>query len=1180
MKVWAHSFRWALRIGFGVISSISLGACSKFHSAVSSSQSSPQQNQLVDPLHIARTQLKLFVQSSITLNGQCISNQEITIAINGSNASMATCVDKIFSAVVDLPGADGTKNILVSQEDPNGRLWQDSVAVTKDTVAPVPTLLNLSRQNAGIAVNGTCEMGAPISFAGDVTGAPTAVQCLNGLFQATLNPLPGDGQKQVIVRQTDEAGNAGQTANTIMFDTTAPVVTIAQPAANAEFTDAFTLTGNCESGLDVVASGAGVSALVSALCQNGSYTLPASLSAGLGNKLVVVAQTDSSQNRGQATRTLVRIMANNTPPAITFLQPAANTAAQTGVTISGNCQTGLTVNISGAVQAPSTTTCVNGQFSAAILFSNGNGNKTIMVAQTNANNLTGTAQRTFVRDTVNPTVTIVSPLANAIVGSSVQVSGVCETGIPVVLYGGGVNANVSANCNNGLYSGTVALKAGDGAKEIRAGQTDSAQNSGVAIVQVTLDTQAPVVQILQPIAGTIAPAGLTVTGSCESGITVSAAGTGSASVVQAPCANNAFSVNVVFSSGDGSKNIVISQTDAVGNKGQATRDFTKGEVITTGAALYATHCASCHGAIASSTKLNKTALDIKNAITNVVAMNSNANLVALTAPQIDAIAAALKTSPVSDLSNPFTCQPNTDPAVAQLKRLTHREYVNTLLDLALGQVTQADIQAQLNLLPQEAVIDHPAVRLFDTTNPVLMSMELLAVYNNIGARAADVITASATKMNTLNGNNNCISQATVSDTCVNGFLDLFGRRAARRPLSTVEKSDYLTLYRTGTSTADSLARLIQALLTSPQFLYHLYDNGTLVAGRTDLLQYSAYELASKISYLLIGSMPDDTLFTAAANGSLATSAGVQTQIDRLFQTAKAKTNIQHFYSQWFRLDKIPVMNVSTTFAGGINPEQFSAEARQEIVDFMDDIIWTKKGNYQSLLTSNMIFPKGQNLARAYGVSQSNVGVASTDPNRVGLLTRAGMLSQSPAGGTDPIKRGVRIRFHFLCDNLGSPPADAVNMGAKIDPLTSTRTQTTVMTSPATCVSCHSKINPSGFAFEHFDAFGRYRLQETVTHMGQSADWPIDAKVFPNIAADNESLVNGAVEMQNAILKSSKAPACAAQQFLHFNMGRLTTPNDACSLAPMFDALTKSGGSFQDMFKVLPQTPNFKLKKIN
>lgn len=1180
MQVLRRSLWWALRVAFGVCGAIAMGACSKFNAAVSTNQSSLDQNQLVDPLHIERSQLRSFVQNSLSINGQCISNQEVSIAVNSAMVSTTGCVDKSFAATVELVGADGVKTVMASQSDLSGRLWQDSITVTKDTLAPAPTLLNVVREDSRIAANGTCEMGAAISFAGDITAAPSAVQCLNGTFQTLLMPTPGDGQKQIVVRQTDEAGNLGESAKMVMFDTTAPVVTIAQPAENAQFTDAFTLSGSCETGLDVVASGGGVSALVSASCQNGSYTLPASLSAGTGNKQVIVSQTDSSQNRGQAIRNLVRIVANNTPPAIAILQPAANTAAQAGVTISGSCQSGLTVNISGAVSAPSTTACNNGQFSAAISFSAGDGNKTINVAQTNANNLTGTAQRTFVRDSKSPTVTIVSPVANAAVGASVQVSGACETGIPVVLYGGGVNANVSANCTNGLYSGMVTLKVGDGAKEIRAGQTDLAQNSGVAMVQVVLDTTAPVVQILQPLAGTIAPAGLTVTGSCESGLAVSAGGSGVASMVQAACANNSFSVNVVFSSGDGNKNIVISQTDGVGNKGQVSRDFTKGELITTGATLYATHCASCHGALASSTKLNKTALQIKTAINTVGAMSSNPGLVALTAPQIDAIAAALKTAPTLDVANPFTCQPGTDPAVAPLKRLTYREYVNTLLDLMAGQLTQADVQNQLGFLTKEAVVDHPAVRLYDTTNQVLMSPELLAAYNNIGAKAADVITASAAKMNALNGNNNCISQATVNDTCVNGFLDIFGRRAARRPLSATEKTAYLTLYRTGTSSADSLARVIQALLSSPQFLYHLNDNGTAVAGRTDLFQLSAYELASKISYLVIGSMPDETLFTAAANGSLNSAAGIQTQVDRLFQTARARTHIRDFYSQWFRLDKIPVMAVSTAFANGIDPEQFPVEARQEIVDFMDDVIWTKKGNYQTLFTSNMIFPKGPNLARAYGVNQSASGVASSDPNRIGLLTRAGILSQSPAGGTDPIKRGVRVRINLLCDNLGSPPANAVSMGATIDPLTSTRTQTTVMTSPAACVSCHSKINPSGFAFEHFDAFGRYRLQETVTHMGQQATWPIDAKVFPNIASDNEPMVNGAVEMQNAILKSYKAPACAAQQFLHFNEGRLATANDACSLAPMYDALTKSGGSFQDMFKVLPQTPNFKLKKIN
>lgn len=529
--------------------------------------------------------------------------------------------------------------------------------------------------------------------------------------------------------------------------------------------------------------------------------------------------------------------------------------------------------------------------------------------------------------------------------------------------------------------------------------------------------------------------------------------------------------------------------------------------------------------------------------------------------------------------NPYQCVAGTDPGAASMRRLTLREYTNTINDLMAGQVTTAELQTELSSIPREAVLDVPATRLFDTTNPRSINLQILTAYHRIASRIADLSVVSTAKINAVSGDA-CMSAASVTDTCINGFLDRFGLRAYRRPLSAAEKGKYLALHRSGNSPADGMARVIHGLLMAPQFLYQITDNGTPIGGRSDLLQYSSYEMASRLSYMLMGTMPDAALFTAAANGSLSTVAGISAQADRIFATARGREMIREFYSQWLRLNLLADKTVTANFAGGINGSALQAEARQEIIDFMDDVIWNQRGGYQALLSSNLIYPKGPNLAQVYGVSQSQNAVQSSDPNRRGLFTRVGMLSQSTGQETSPIKRGIKMRVNILCDPIAAPASALLQQSVTPDPLTSTRTQVTTKTGAANCTSCHNQFNPLGFAFENFDAFGRYRTTETVTANGQSANWPIDAKVDPYLHGPNEATIDGVPDLQTRLALSNKGPACVARQYLQFTLGRAMEARDYCSLASMYDNLNKAGGSFQDMFKSLAQTPSFLQKKLN
>ncbi len=580
-----------------------------------------------------------FNRGTLSLQGVCESNRTVSISGDVSANSSVTCVNAAFTAPVTLSAGDGLKTVRISQIQSTGMTAMDSRSFTKDTVAPAVLISQPAANSAfqaSLSLSGTCESGLSVTIDGSGVLTAQTATCASGAFTATVTLSAGDGSKIVNVAQTDAAGNRGSATRTFLRDNAGPNLTITAPAAGTTASQGLTLQGACEGGNPVQISGSGVAAAVSVSCVSSAYSAAITFSTGEGAKAVSVAQADSAGNSTTVNRQFNK---DSVAPTIAFTAPAAGTAAAAGVTLNGSCESGLTVQISGGVSANTSVSCANSAFTANITFSSGEGAKTITVAQTDAAGNTGSASRGFVRDSVAPVVTIAQPASGAFVRSPATVSGLCEAGIPVVLYGSGVATQVTVSCSAGMYSGSVTLTAGDGAKEIRAGQTDAAQNFGVAVVNVALDTVAPNVAIQAPEAGTLAPNGLTVSGACESGLPVVAGGSGAASMVQVNCTNAVFSVNVVFSATDGQKQISVTQTDAAGNTRSDTRVFERGDPVVKGTALYTAHCAICHGPLATSTKLGRTAAQISGAITTIPAMQNLATT--LTAKDIEYIAAAL-----------------------------------------------------------------------------------------------------------------------------------------------------------------------------------------------------------------------------------------------------------------------------------------------------------------------------------------------------------------------------------------------------------------------------------------------------------------------------------------------------------------------------------------------------------
>lgn len=276
---------------------------------------------------------------------------------------------------------------------------------------------------------------------------------------------------------------------------------------------------------------------------------------------------------GKVSNTFSEVLLNYdiTAPQITYTNPAANTPAQNQILITGTCESGVPVNISGAGVTPINTNCTGGSFNQNVDLSAGDGVKTIILSQTDASSNTGSVSRDFIRDTVAPIISLSSPAVNTNTPSDVTISGSCESGIDVQIHGTGALPKTTT-CSGGVYSDSVTLTTGDGTKNVVVTQTDLAGNSASANRHFIRDATAPVITIAAPAANNYFKTGATISGSCETGLTVTINGSG-VNATTATCGASAYTQSVVFTPGDGAKTVDISQTDAAGNTTTVSRIF-------------------------------------------------------------------------------------------------------------------------------------------------------------------------------------------------------------------------------------------------------------------------------------------------------------------------------------------------------------------------------------------------------------------------------------------------------------------------------------------------------------------------------------------------------------------------------------------------------------------------------
>ncbi|HYX35358.1 MAG TPA: DUF1588 domain-containing protein [Oligoflexus sp.] len=505
--------------------------------------------------------------------------------------------------------------------------------------------------------------------------------------------------------------------------------------------------------------------------------------------------------------------------------------------------------------------------------------------------------------------------------------------------------------------------------------------------------------------------------------------------------------------------------------------------------------------------------------------------------------------------------------VDPLRRLTKKEYTNTIRDL-MGPKTFARISDQISLSLNEDP-SQPFERMGLT-----LSASMVSAFFYIAEAAAE---SAVTEDLGFGTDYPCLKATDLSSDCITSFITNFGMRAFRRPITAEEFAKAHGIYEENLSEGQKvgLKSVVSWFLQSPNFLYHLEVDGTENDG---LLKVGPFALASRLSYLAFGSMPDDELLMLASTGKLETFEEAEQQSARIFSSPRARTWVQEFYDQWLHLNRLK------TVSYGEFSEQFLADrgirdastivesALAESHAFLDYITWERKGNFADLMQSTVMvktqfdfptsiyqtnFPPGQDL------------VLLSRSSRRGILTRVATLFQK-SEETSPIHRGAGIRQQILCDEITPPPSNLFPPGTfdlpPFDPNMTARQRWEQKTASEPCYTCHTRINPLGFAMEMYDTLGKVRLEEPARDLsgGFIRMLPIDLAMVPNIDNSAEAPANGPLELIDRIAVSEKANFCFVRQWFRYAMGRRETGNDRETLQILYNELTRPGGGIQVM----------------
>lgn len=515
---------------------------------------------------------------------------------------------------------------------------------------------------------------------------------------------------------------------------------------------------------------------------------------------------------------------------------------------------------------------------------------------------------------------------------------------------------------------------------------------------------------------------------------------------------------------------------------------------------------------------------------------------------------------IPDVLEGVDCDAQPIIAAAPLRRLTRFEYQKTVEDV-LGDESGAG-----NTLPSELLGNGFG----NDAEQQPISSFLAEQYASIAEDVAAVAIANAEFMARYAP---CAATVAAAEEvgCARSFVEAFAPHAFRHPLETEDVDELVELFQLVRGFGDfslSMAALVEGIMLSPDFLYRL-EFGEV--GADGVRRPNDFEMATRLSYLFLGSSPDEALIDAAEAGALSTAPEVHAQATRLLGEDRTRETFRFFFDHF-----LPISNLTDLARDPAQYPTFSSRIgslmRQETQAFLEHVIFEGAGDYKTALTAPYTFVN-EELAAFYGmdpVTGEHFREAPTDPaTRMGFLTHGSVLTGTTVSNfTNPVRRGAFLLHGMMCLDLPQPPPALAAEIKPPDPYVGAtgRERYAAHSEQQACANCHALMDPPGFALENYDAVGLWRDQEN----GVTIDASGQITVLP------ESF-SGPMELITLLSESETTYACFSQKWLNYAFGRTlreTDLTDACLRESVMTQFVESGYDVQGLLLALTQTDSF------
>jgi hypothetical protein len=430
--------------------------------------------------------------------------------------------------------------------------------------------------------------------------------------------------------------------------------------------------------------------------------------------------------------------------------------------------------------------------------------------------------------------------------------------------------------------------------------------------------------------------------------------------------------------------------------------------------------------------------------------------------------------------------------------------------------------------------------------------------------------------------------------CAQSFVQAFGKKAFRRPLTADERAALMEVYSQGAmqSYEAAIGLIVQAVIISPSFIYRTELGPTTLtadaSGKFPDTTLTPHEVASQLGFLFLGSLPDAGLTAAADDGRLGTAAGISEQIERLLALPAVEQHLTGIVIDWFNIRQMFDKSKNTTlFAVLPSADRDQVAVAYELFTsvqrFVTDTLWTNAGTIDELFTSQSVF-FNRRLDVLYpgvafaGGAPPNVatfvkGTWAAGEGRAGLLTHPALLwSASDPDLTSIVKRGKFLHDDVMCQDALPPPIDlttpqALNViGCKSPDGTTMlsscdsevlQSEARMMYSP--CKSCHAQIDPYALAVQSFGPIGNYRTAD-------EAGRPINPSVtFPDGTPLASRTVTGSAAFGQALVDAGIARGCAVQKVASYAIGSMFRTYNTCELNDI-RVQVQADGTIKSLFR--------------